>query len=169
MMLEPLLNASFAIQFHVATVVPAAFIGAFLLARRKGTYLHRLFGKLWLALMGLTSVSSLFVHELRIWGDWSPIHLLSLYVIVGCFSAYAAVRRGRIVAHRRIVTGLYVGGIVVAGAFTFMPGRIMNAVVFSGSLSSSLAGTGAMLAAALVACWPLLRRRSIARTEDIHQ
>jgi len=32
--------------------------------------------------------------------------------------------------HRNSMVGLFVGALVIAGAFTFLPGRIMHAVVF---------------------------------------
>jgi uncharacterized membrane protein len=39
-------------------------------------------------------------------------------------------RRGRIGAHRRSMIGLYLGALLVTGAFTLLPGRIMGRVVF---------------------------------------
>jgi uncharacterized membrane protein len=35
-------------------------------------------------------------------------------------------RRG----HARTVIGMFLGGLVIAGLFTFLPGRIMHAVAF---------------------------------------
>ncbi len=32
--------------------------------------------------------------------------------------------------HRRAILGVYIGGIFIAGGLTFIPGRIMHAVVF---------------------------------------
>jgi uncharacterized membrane protein len=141
-----LLDAPFAVQFHVATVVPAAFLGAWLLARPKGTPLHRALGRVWIALMFVTSVSTFFIHELRVIGDFSPIHLISIYVVVSCYGAVRAARRRDIMAHRRMVAGMYLGGIVTAGAFTFLPGRIMNA-----SLQALASGPGSVALAALLA------------------
>jgi uncharacterized membrane protein len=34
-------------------------------------------------------------------------------------------------AHRRAMTGMFVGGLIVAGALTFLPGRLMWAIFFS--------------------------------------
>lgn len=161
MTLEPLLTAPFAVQFHVATVVPAAIIGAILLVRRKGSRVHRLLGRLWIVLMMVSALSSLFIHELKIWGEWSPIHLLSLYVIAGCVSAYLSARRGLIGRHRRTVIGLYAGGIVVAGGFTFLPGRIMHAVVFSGSNASTTGLALVIIVPVLAALWLLFRRAAV--------
>lgn len=132
MTLEPLLNASTAVQVHVATVTPAALIGAALFLMRKGTPVHRLLGRVWMALMAITSISTFFIHEIDLLYGFSPIHLLSIFVLFGIWQAIAAARRRDIRRHRSIVLGMYFGGIVVAGLFTLLPGRIMNAVVFSG-------------------------------------
>lgn len=145
-----LLNAPFAIIFHVATVVPAALIGAWLLARPKGTPLHRMMGRIWIGLMAATSLSTFFIHEIRLIGDFSPIHLISIYVLCGCVLAVRAARNGDIPSHRGHVAGMYLGGIVVAGGFTFLPGRIMHESLFSiGGEAVSLA-LAALLALAFV-------------------
>lgn len=133
MTLEPLLSAALAIQIHVATVIPAAVIGPILFLMRKGTPRHRLLGMVWMTLMFASALSSLFIHEIRLIGGFSPIHLLSLYVMFGTVQAVRAARSGNIAAHRKQVIGLYLGGIVGAGLFTLLPGRIMNALVFSTS------------------------------------
>ena len=133
MTLEPLLDAPLAVQIHVAAVTPAALLGAHLLLRPKGTPLHRLLGRIWMALMVVTAVSSFFIHQINLFYGFSPIHLLSIATLFGSWNAIAAARRGDIRQHKRIVTGLYFGGIVVAGLFTFVHGRIMHAVAFTGA------------------------------------
>jgi uncharacterized membrane protein len=133
MTLEPLLDASLAIKIHVAAVVPAAILGAYLLMRRKGTPVHRLLGKIWLVLMVITALSSCFIHELNMFYGFSPIHFISIYVLFASWRAFSAARGHDIARHRKAVTGLYFGGIGIAGLFTLVPGRIMSKVVFSGS------------------------------------
>lgn len=153
MTLEPLLHAPLAVQIHVAAVLPAAFLGAYILAARgKGSPRHRLFGKVWLVLMVITAVSSFFIHSLNVWHGFSPLHLLSLLTLFGCVQAYRSARRGQIAMHKRIVASLYLGGIVVAGGFTLLPHRIMHVVLIDGSAMSFalLVGTGALLLYALV-------------------
>ncbi|MXN44185.1 DUF2306 domain-containing protein [Shinella kummerowiae] len=149
MTIEPLLNAPIAVQFHVATVLPAAVLGAVLLARRKGTPAHRLLGKIWLVLMVVTSFSTFFIHDLKTVGNFSPIHLLSIYVIVGSIPAIRAARRGDIRAHRAQVAGMYFGGIVVAGLFTLVPHRVMGAIIFDGA-SGFVSGVAAALVCVLL-------------------
>ncbi|MDB5525337.1 MAG: hypothetical protein JWM58_3100 [Rhizobium sp.] len=131
MNLSPLLDAPLAIQIHVATVLPAAAIGPYMFLARKATPLHRLMGKVWLGLMVIAAASSFFIHEINLLMGFSPIHLISAYVLVGVWLAYRSARQHMILAHKRQVLGLYFGGIVGAGAFTLLPGRIMNEVIFT--------------------------------------
>ncbi len=64
MNLQPFLDASFAVQFHVCTVIPAAFLGAYVLMTRKGTARHKRLGRIWVALMILTAISTFFIHQI---------------------------------------------------------------------------------------------------------
>lgn len=147
MNLAPLLDAPLAIQIHVASVLPAAMIGPYLFWARKGAPLHRLLGKVWLGLMIAAAASSFFIHQINTFMGFSPIHLISVYVLVGAWLAYRSARRHRIKAHKRQVLGLYLGGIVGAGAFTLLPGRIMHAVVFTyPERRSEVASVGLFLA-----------------------
>lgn len=148
MTFEPLLHAPIAIRIHVAAVIPAALLGTYVLLRPKGTPMHRLLGKTWLVLMVVTALSSLFIHQINMFYGFSPIHLLSVYVLFGCWGAIANARKHNIEAHKRIVRGLYFGGIIGAGAFTFLPSRIMNKVAFDGDEMAPLlvaAGIGVAL------------------------
>ena len=130
MTLAPLLAASPVIQLHAVAALAAFALGAVQLAAPKGTIPHRIFGWVWAALLLAVALSSLFIHEIRMWGPWSPIHLLSLLVLIILPLAVRHARRHRVERHRRAMIGLFVGALVIAGAFTLMPGRIMHAVVF---------------------------------------
>lgn len=127
---EPLLSASPAIQVHTAAALSALVLGAWQFLRLKGMAAHRVAGWLWFALMGLVAASSLFIHELHWWGPWSPIHLLSLYVLAVMPGALLAARRHQVARHRHAVRALFAFALVGAGAFMLLPGRIMHAVVF---------------------------------------
>lgn len=162
MTLEPLLDAPIAIQIHVAAVVPAAILGAYLLARPKGTPRHRLLGKIWMLLMVVTALSSFFIHQINLVYGFSPIHLLSIAVLAGSWRAILAARRHDIRTHRRIVSGMYFGGIVVAGLATLLPGRLMNAVAFLGDSLLAAAVAGLSVAAIGAAIWIRPRRGRIA-------
>ena len=133
MNLAPLLNASLAIQLHVATVLPAFLLGTYLIfASRKGSPTHRKLGWLYLGLMVFTSITALFIHEINPngWAGFSLIHLFVPLTLFGIYNAVMGVRTSNLKRHRGAMLGVYVGGILIAGAFTFLPGRIMHAVVF---------------------------------------
>ena len=131
MNLSPLLDAPLAIQIHVAAVIPAAILGPYMFRARKGTSIHRLLGKVWLGLMVIAALSSFFIHTINLFLGFSPIHLLSAYVLYGSWRAIRAARLHRIREHRHNVIGMYVGGIIIAGGFTLLPGRLMHEVVFT--------------------------------------
>jgi uncharacterized membrane protein len=130
MTLAPLLAASAAIQIHAFAALAAFALGAVQLAAPKGTIPHRLFGWTWVVLMLVIAISSFFIHELRVWGRWSPIHLLSLLSLAALPVAVVAARRGNVTWHRWTMLGLFGGALLIAGVFTLLPGRIMHAVVF---------------------------------------
>lgn len=132
MSLEPLLAASGAIQFHVAAAVLALGIGLGILLGPKGTVPHRIMGWLWALLMAAVALGSFWIHELKIVGDFSPIHLLSIAALAGLPVLVLAARRHDLRRHRRMVYTLYFAALVAAGLFAFMPGRIMSRVVFGG-------------------------------------
>ncbi|HEY0303144.1 MAG TPA: DUF2306 domain-containing protein [Rhizomicrobium sp.] len=134
MTLEPLLHASPAVQIHVATVVPAALIGTWqIFFSTKGAPPHRALGYLYMVLMTVTALSTLWVHEIMPNGPFygfSPIHLLIPLTLFGVYGAIQGARTHNIAQHRRSILTVYIGGILIAGGFTFLPGRIMHAVVF---------------------------------------
>lgn len=130
MTLEPLLNATPAIQIHTAAAIAAFTLGVAQLAGRKGTGAHRTLGWVWVVLMAVVAATAFFIHELRVWGAWSPIHLLAVLVLVSLPIAVTAARRHDVARHRRAMLGLFLGALLIAGAFTFWPGRLMHAVVF---------------------------------------
>jgi uncharacterized membrane protein len=86
-------------------------------------------GWTWVVAMGATAVSSLFIRAINP-GAFSLIHLLSGWTIVALPMAVYAARRHRVAAHRRAMTGMFVGGLILAGLFAFLPGRLMWAVFF---------------------------------------
>jgi uncharacterized membrane protein len=82
MTLAPLLDASPQIQVHAFAAIAAFGLGLVQLSAPKGTLPHRSVGWVWAALMLVVCVSSFFIHQIRMWGPWSPIHLLSIFVLI---------------------------------------------------------------------------------------
>src|SRR5476649_1536444 len=79
MSLAPLLDASPAIPLHAFAALTAFALGVVQFAAPKGTLPHRTLGWIWVGLMALVAISSLWIHQLRVIGPWSPIHLLSIF------------------------------------------------------------------------------------------
>jgi uncharacterized membrane protein len=130
MALAPLLDAPFVIQIHAFAAIAAFAIGTVQLATPKGTLPHRIVGWSWTILMLTVAASSLFIHTIKMWGLWSPIHLLSLLVLATLPLALWHAHRHNVRQHRRAMLMLYTGALVIAGGFTLLPGRIMHTVVF---------------------------------------
>ena len=99
MTLEPLLQAGPVIQAHAYAAFAAIVVGATQLALPKGDPRHRAVGWLWAVLMMLIAGSSLFIHTIRTFGPWSPIHLLSLFTLGITPYAVWQARRGRVPGH----------------------------------------------------------------------
>jgi uncharacterized membrane protein len=132
MSLAPLLDAALALQLHAFAAMTAFALGIVQLSAPKGTLPHRTIGWMWVTLMVFVSASSFWIHELRIWGIWSPIHLLSIFTLVTLPLAVWAAHRHAVDRHRRAMTAIFFGALVIAGLFTLVPGRIMHKVVFGG-------------------------------------
>ena len=130
MTLAPLLHAHPAIQLHAFAAMTAFGLGLMQLAAPKGTLPHRTIGWIWVVLMLIVSISAFFIHEIRLWGPWSPIHLLAIFTLVMLPLAVWNAHRHAVEQHRRAMLGLFLGALVIAGLFTFLPGRIMHAVLF---------------------------------------
>jgi|SRR5437588_4284282 len=130
MTLAPLLQAPSAIVLHASAAMAAFALAIVQFAAPKGTIPHRTIGWIWVTLMLAVSGSSFLIHQIRLWGPWSPIHLLSIFTLVSLPLAVWAAHRHRVAAHRRAMISIFLGALVVAGAFTLLPGRIMHQVVF---------------------------------------
>jgi len=130
MSLEPLITASLPVQIHAFAALAALVLGAAQLLRRKGGGAHRAMGYVWATLMLVIAISGLFIHEIRMIGPFSPIHILSLVILVTVPLGVIRARQGRIAAHRSTMLNIYWIALVGAGLFTMLPGRIMGQVLF---------------------------------------
>ncbi len=130
MNLAPLLDAEAAIPVHAMAAMAAFVLGVVQFAAPKGTLPHRTIGWIWVLLMLAVAGSSFWIHQIKLWGRWSPIHLLSIFTLTMLPLGVWYAHRHRVVDHRRVMIGLFSGALVIAGLFTLLPGRIMHAVVF---------------------------------------
>ena len=132
MTLSPILNASIAVQIHVVAVLIAITATIFIFTRAKGTGQHRIGGYIWVASMAVTALSTFWIHGLNTFTGFSIIHLISVFVLVELVRGLRHIRRGKVSAHRKTMTGMVWGGLVVAGGLSFLPGRVMYTVLVGG-------------------------------------
>ena len=128
--MEILFQSVAPIPSHALVALLAVLLGGLQLSRAKGTAQHRLLGWIWVALMAYVAASSFFISEIKLWGAFSPIHLLSVWTLISLVMAIFHVRRGNIRQHTIWMMLLYVLALLVTGLFTLWPGRVMHAVLF---------------------------------------
>ena len=122
------------IQLHWATVTVAFVAGLLQLLLSKGTQRHRWVGRAYVVMMVVTALAAFFIRSpapetpmgyLSLTG-MSWIHLFVPLTLLVVPAGVVAARRGNMRAHKRRMIGSFLGAIVIAGAFTFTPGRRMH-------------------------------------------
>jgi uncharacterized membrane protein len=117
------------IQIHVAAVSTALAVGVALMLGLKGNTVHRTLGWTWVVAMATAAISSLFIRHANA-GSFSFLHLFAGWTLIALPMGVFAARKHNVRLHGRTMTGLFVGGLLIAGAFAFLPGRLMWQVVF---------------------------------------
>ena len=130
MSLTALLGAAPEIQVHAFAATAAFALGVAQFTASKGTLPHRTLGWMWVVLMLVVSASSFMIHGIRMWGPWSPIHLLSVLTPIMLVLGVLAARGHRTRAHKITMISIFTGALLLAGLFTLVPGRIMHSVAF---------------------------------------
>jgi uncharacterized membrane protein len=111
---------------HVGVGLTAVVLGGVVLARRKGTPTHRVWGRVWVALMYFVAIGSFWIQSD---GHLSWIHGLSAMMIVTLTFSLWAIKSGHVRGHRIAMKCAYVG-LCVTAAFTFLPYRLMGQLIF---------------------------------------
>lgn len=133
MSLEPLWNEGWIVASHALAAMLAVILGAAQFVWPKGMTGHRAVGYVWVALILFVAVGSFWIHSLRVFGAFSPIHILSAITIATAVWGVRCARVGAIQSHRWTMITLYGLALIVTGAFTLLPGRAMHAVLFGAS------------------------------------
>ncbi len=108
----------------------AAFaVGAIQIFGPKGTTLHRILGWTWVIFMMTVAISSLWIRIIN-HGQFSFIHLFSVLTLIMAPMLVYAARKHDVKRHSGIAIRLYAGALLIAGLFTFLPGRLMWQMVF---------------------------------------
>ena len=131
MSLAPFLAAPSVVQLHFLAVLIALVLGAWQLARPKGTPIHRLLGRVWMGVMVFASLSSFAIPAtiVPLVGRFGIIHVLSLLILAFVARAIWCVRTGNIRGHRIWVKVIYFGGLIVPGVFAAIPGRLISEIL----------------------------------------
>lgn len=124
-----LARQSLVVQLHLFAALSALLTALFMLKGAKGTQMHRIVGWAWVILMMTTALSSFFIREISP-GKLGYIHILSGWVAFATPLGVWAARSRRVRLHQQLMTGLVVGGLIIAGALSFMPGRLLFNVFF---------------------------------------
>ena len=128
------MNYESLMYIHLATVVPCFVIGTILLVIKKGTSFHKNFGRIYMILMLVTGIVTLFMPAMvgpRLFNHFGYIHLFSFLTIYTVPTAYIAIKKGNVKAHKQKMIGLYFGAIIITGGFTFFPGRYLYQLFFT--------------------------------------
>jgi uncharacterized membrane protein len=155
MSLDPLLSAPTLIQVHAFAAIGTCVVGAIQLFAPKGTIPHRSFGWTFMVLIATMLVTAFLNHDLVTWDPFSPkiccrasetcdpgsmrcasIHLVSLFTLLVLPYTVLHARLKNIARHREAMIGLFLI-MVIGGAFTFLPPRIMHDVVFGPKSSNA--------------------------------
>ena len=113
-----------ALATHLLTVIPAIPLGTYVLLSRKGGARHKLLGKIWLSLMFVTAMSTIFIRNVND-GQFSWIHAFTLLTFIAIPQAIITARQGMIEAHKKHIRNFFLGALVIAGLTAFAPGRTM--------------------------------------------
>jgi len=117
------------IQIHLLAAVAAFVVGAIQIFGPKGTTMHRILGWSWVIFMITVAISSLWIKLIN-HGQFSFIHLFSVVTLIAAPMLVYAARTHNVKRHSGIAIRLYAGALLIAGLFTFMPGRLMYTIFF---------------------------------------
>ena len=124
-----LLNQTQPIPLHAIMAMIAIILGGIQLSMKKGGLIHKLLGRIWVGIMLIVAITSFFIHEIKLWGAYSPIHLLSLWTIFILGVGIYYVRVGNIKRHKQVMIATYFFALILTGFFTLYPGRVMHQIL----------------------------------------
>jgi uncharacterized membrane protein len=162
MSFTPILSLPLDLALHLWAALLAVLLGPVALYRRRRDRRHKVAGYAWVVAMALVALSSfsLTAGILPVVAGFGLIHLLSVWVLWQLWRGVDAARSGQLRRHKATMRGLYWGGLMVAGIFTLLPGRVLNEVLFA---ETPEAGYVAIALGAAALAWINLRQLRRAR------
>jgi len=116
-----------ALALHLPAALAALVVGGWILLRPKGTPAHRAAGRVWLALMLVVTITSLWLPAFLAFGS---IHALTLLSLTAMGVGLVAIRRGNRRVHRGWMIGGYLG-LIGAGVGALAPHRLLGGAIAS--------------------------------------
>ena len=124
------------IYAHATLALLAVPDGLYILLTKKGTKQHRILGRIWVTFLIIVSLTAIFIQAINP-GQYSLIHLLIPWTIGSLIYSIWNIKKFKNTkierykfAHMYSMIGVYVGALLIAGAFTLMPGRFFHEILF---------------------------------------
>ena len=124
------------IYAHATLALLAVTLGFYILLTKKGTKQHRMLGQIWVTFLIIVSLTAIFIQAINP-GQYSLIHLLIPWTIGSLIYSIWNIKKFKNTkierykfAHMYSMIGVYVGALLIAGAFTLMPGRFFHEILF---------------------------------------
>lgn len=111
------------VWLHLATMGLALALTPAILWRPRGSLRHRQLGYAWVGALAVTALDSLLIRRN---GQFSLIHVLSVWTFIQLPLIVWSARTGNHRRHRRAVRAMVIGALLIAGFFTFPFGRMLG-------------------------------------------
>lgn len=124
------------IYIHATLALLAVPLGLYIFLIKKGTKKHRMLGQTWVSVLVVVSLTAIFIQVINP-GQYSLIHLLIPWTIGSLIYSIWNIKKFKKTkikrykfAHMYSMVGVYIGALLIAGAFTMMPGRFFHEILF---------------------------------------
>jgi uncharacterized membrane protein len=124
------------IYVHAALALLAIPLGLYIFIIKKGTMNHRILGRTWVTVLIIVSLTAVFIKTINP-GQYSLIHLLIPYTIGSLIYSIWNIKKFKKtkierykIKHMHSMIGVYIGALLIAGAFTLIPGRFFHEIIF---------------------------------------
>ncbi len=130
MTLLPFLSAPLPIQVHAIAACLALMLGPVALYRQRRDRTHKVVGYIWVTAMAVLAISSFLIPSHFTPIGIGPLHGFAILTLWSLWAGINAAIARNIARHEAILRSLYSNGLIIAGSFTFLPGRTLNRMLF---------------------------------------